>query len=241
MTRELPAPGETHVWFHRNIGNDHVANLSQLSRGEKVWCARISYPELRVGFAAARAGLRYVLADYLGVAPCTVNLQPELAQVRDAPIIIEGPGTELIELDLAWSPDMWLLGVTLGAQLGVAFEQVRTPPVLPAPGANPQLIRLAARGPAASPVRDVMACAVSSPQPAPLPGAAPERAPLPVRDPEAGDDAARRVRRTATARMRATSASVEDSAVDVHQLPVPADLVAAVARCPRTGAGGTLR
>ncbi|MFC5145380.1 hypothetical protein [Streptomyces aureoversilis] len=135
MNRTLPARGEVHVWFcdaGRPGGRDAdaIGDIALLSREEKIRCARIPRPAERRGFAAARAGARRVLADLVGAAPETIDLSAGMwtsAGRRpwgEVPALHAGPCATPLVLDLVWSADAWVLGLSAGVRLCLALERV---------------------------------------------------------------------------------------------------------------------
>ncbi|MEU1677052.1 hypothetical protein ABZ752_34230 [Streptomyces roseifaciens] len=138
MNHTLPARDEVHMWFcdaGRPGGRraDAIGDIALLSREEKIRCARITRPAERRGFAAARAGARRVLADLVGAAPETIDMSAGMwisagrGLQEDAPEDEAGTGATPLVLDLVWSADAWVLGLSAGIRLCLALERVEGP------------------------------------------------------------------------------------------------------------------
>ncbi|MEU1819483.1 hypothetical protein ABZ543_30530 [Streptomyces roseifaciens] len=138
MHRTLPVRDEVHVWFcdaGRPGGRhaDAIGDIALLSREEKIRCARITRPAERRGFAAARAGARRVLADLVGAAPETIDMSAGMWMSagrglrEDAPEDGAGAGATPLVLDLVWSADAWVLGLSAGIRLCLALERAEGP------------------------------------------------------------------------------------------------------------------
>lgn len=93
--------------------------LGVLSEDERRRAARYRFPAHRRRFLASRAGLRAILAMYLGRDPRAIELT---AGAFGKPRVADPPG---IEFNLAHSGDVALVAVTRGRPVGVDVERMR--------------------------------------------------------------------------------------------------------------------
>ena len=91
-----------------------------LSPPDRERARRLSRPEVRRRFVAARAGLRRVLAGYIAVPPCSFLLQEG---PHGKPELQEGP-----RFSLSHSGDLALCAVARDREVGVDVEQLRPVP-----------------------------------------------------------------------------------------------------------------
>lgn len=112
-----------HIWqVHLGAPQDRVTCWRRLLSGDEVERAdRFYFERDRIRFIVARSALRTILSEYLGVAPqelafsYTANGKPELApDLRESGI----------QFNISHSRDCALLGVALGACVGVDVEFV---------------------------------------------------------------------------------------------------------------------
>jgi 4'-phosphopantetheinyl transferase len=117
--RSWPAAGEVHLFWYRLDGPRAPRAAPVLSARERRRAARIPFPERRSRFVSGRAGLRAILARYLGCAPGEVEIadgphgKPFLPQAR------------ALRFNLAHSHDRAVLAVACGRTVGLDLERIR--------------------------------------------------------------------------------------------------------------------
>ena len=111
-------PGEIHLWrasLARNIDSlAAILSYEELQRGQRFRCE-----EHRRRFCLARAGLRFILAHYLPIAPRQIVF-------REGPygkLYLAGGAMEL-QFNLSHSRDLALYAVTLDCEIGVDTEWI---------------------------------------------------------------------------------------------------------------------
>ncbi|GAA1228535.1 4'-phosphopantetheinyl transferase superfamily protein [Kitasatospora nipponensis] len=128
--RCLPARGETHLWYggHDEPGAEPHRDLEVLSADERHRCARFSGRADRARYAAAWAGVRRVLAGYLGGSPAALRFEHhgpfEGGEQRRQPYLRTGEGAAL-RISVARSEGRWLLALAVGDPVGVDLEHLR--------------------------------------------------------------------------------------------------------------------
>jgi 4'-phosphopantetheinyl transferase len=119
VPRSWPATGEVHLFWYRVDGPRAERGADALSARERRRAARIPFPERRARFVSGRAGLRAVLARYLGCAPADVEIadgphgKPFLPQAR------------ALRFNLAHSHGRAVLAVARGRAVGLDLERIR--------------------------------------------------------------------------------------------------------------------
>ncbi|MFD7998265.1 4'-phosphopantetheinyl transferase family protein [Streptomyces mirabilis] len=116
-----------HVWRGRAPDTLAPDDTSLLSEEELRAVRRLPRPAA-TRYASAHAGLRRVLAEYLGAPPHALVLGrrpcPRCAHPRHGRPRIDWPPTDL-DFNLSRSGPYWLLAVTAGRQVGVDLEDGR--------------------------------------------------------------------------------------------------------------------
>lgn len=119
------AQGDVHVWRAAlDLAPSGVEKLRRtLSPDELGRAVRLLAPEARARFIVARAVLRDVLARYAGRDPAELEfgLRP-----GGKPFWVPGSGAVGLEFNLSHSRGMALYAFTLGGQVGVDVELVRS-------------------------------------------------------------------------------------------------------------------
>lgn len=121
MNRES-SPEEIEVW-HWDLDQPELARagIAVLSEEERSRAERFRMPAHRVRFVCGRAGLRIILASYLGVEAIKIRL----AYQRLGKPILEWPPVPGFYFNLAHSAGLAVLAVRRGAEVGVDVEQIR--------------------------------------------------------------------------------------------------------------------
>jgi 4'-phosphopantetheinyl transferase len=119
------AQDEVHLWrASLDLAPSGVENLRQtLSPDELGRAARFLAPEAQARFIVARAILRDVLARYAGRRPAEFEFG---YRPGGKPFLASGSGAAGLEFNLSHSHGMALYGFTLGRQVGVDVELVRS-------------------------------------------------------------------------------------------------------------------
>lgn len=117
--RRWPARDEVHLYWLRLDGRASAGGLGRLSGLERRRAAAIPSPVRRARFVAARAGLRAVLARYLGCAAADVALA---ASPHGKPYL---PRARALRFNLAHSRNRAVLAVSGNRAVGVDLERVR--------------------------------------------------------------------------------------------------------------------
>lgn len=117
--RRWPAPGEVHLWWLRLEGSTAPRSAAMLSGPERRRAEAIPSPRRRARFVACRAGVRVILARYLGCAPADVTIA---VGPHGKPYL---PRTRALRFSLAHSRGRAVLAVAVGRSLGVDLERVR--------------------------------------------------------------------------------------------------------------------
>jgi 4'-phosphopantetheinyl transferase len=118
------AEHEVHLWriFLVQPGQVLQQCLEVLNEEEAARASRFYFERDRTRFTVARAALRSVLAQYLGIAPVDIHFRygpqgkPDLSLEHSA---------SPLKFNLSHSGDYALLGVTRRAELGVDIELIR--------------------------------------------------------------------------------------------------------------------
>lgn len=111
-------PNDVHVW---RIPLTEDISRDVLSSDERERAARFHFEKHRHQFVGARAALRFILGEYLGVAPEKIELvngvngKPELAN-----------GVSDLRFNLSRREGLALVAVTRGREIGVDVERVRS-------------------------------------------------------------------------------------------------------------------
>jgi 4'-phosphopantetheinyl transferase len=150
VTTPAIEPGQLHAWRLRLTPPEPVlpALHDLLSPEERAKAARFRFDRDRHRHVAARAGLRLVLASYLGCEPAAVLMQPGALGKP----LLTGPGrVGSISFNLSHSGDWGLLGIGRQRHIGVDIEQHRDIPdleeVAPSVLSEGELAALRARPP----------------------------------------------------------------------------------------------
>lgn len=114
---------ELHLWrVDLELMKKSSINTSLLSQSEKDRSRRLVSPQKRDDFCAARAALRMILAGYLKLLPRPLKFG---YSVSGKPFLIIPAFGQDLRFNLAHSGRWMLLGVCLGAEMGVDIEEVR--------------------------------------------------------------------------------------------------------------------
>lgn len=115
--------GAVDVWYGRPR-RPAAEDLAVLSADERNR-VHVLHESVGADYAAAHAGVRRVVAGYLGVAPDRLRLGralcPECADPAHGPPAVLWPRTDLV-YNLSRSAGHWLLGIGRGSALGVDVE-----------------------------------------------------------------------------------------------------------------------
>ena len=115
-TLDAPHGRDVHVWLiDLSIAE---ADAATLDAGERSRASRFVRLGDRQRYVAAHAGLRAILAAYIGVEPAQLQFS---AAVRGKPRLVRGE----LRFNLSHSADHALLSVCRGAELGVDIEAWR--------------------------------------------------------------------------------------------------------------------
>jgi 4'-phosphopantetheinyl transferase len=117
--RRWPPPGEVHLFWLRLPRRGAARRAAVLSDPERRRAEAIPSPERRARFVACRAGVRTILARYLGCAPADV---PIAAGPHGKPFL---PRTRALRFNVTHSRGRAVLAVAVGRALGVDLERVR--------------------------------------------------------------------------------------------------------------------
>jgi 4'-phosphopantetheinyl transferase len=145
--REL-SPGETHLWLLSL--NDPALPAAQLAAllgsDEQQRAARFHFAADRHRFEASHGLLRWLLGAYAGIDPAALRFG---AAAGGKPALAAPMPTPPLEFNLSHSGDWALIGIGLGAPIGVDIEVERDLPELLgiaranfAPGEVEELLRL---------------------------------------------------------------------------------------------------
>jgi 4'-phosphopantetheinyl transferase len=117
--RRWPVPGEVHLFWLRLPRRGAARRAAVLSDPERRRAEAIPSPERRARFVACRAGVRTILARYLGCAPAEVAIA---AGPHGKPYL---PRMRALRFTLAHSRGRAVLAVAVGRALGVDLERIR--------------------------------------------------------------------------------------------------------------------
>jgi 4'-phosphopantetheinyl transferase len=110
------------IWPVRIDAADAVAERFELYLGsdEKHHAARFRFDELRRSFVIARGALRILLGHYVNVSPTSIEFK---YGSRGKPALA---GPACVEFNVSHSGGLALFAFTIGCNLGVDVEQIRT-------------------------------------------------------------------------------------------------------------------
>jgi len=115
--------GEIHLWrVNLEMMRQLPGCASLLSLSEKERYRRLVSPRKRDDFCAARAALRMILAGYLNLLPRALRFG---YSATGKPYLVNPSFGQDLRFNLSHSGNWMLLGVCLGAELGVDIEEVR--------------------------------------------------------------------------------------------------------------------
>jgi 4'-phosphopantetheinyl transferase len=114
-------PGEAHIWaVSIDISAAEAEALRPLLSDDEIQRAdRFHFDRHRSRFIAARAGLRTVLARYLGAEPASLRFAYEHF---GKPYLDRRDGRPPLEFNLSHSADLALIGVCLSKRIGIDIE-----------------------------------------------------------------------------------------------------------------------
>jgi 4'-phosphopantetheinyl transferase len=126
-SRAALGPGEVHVWRAPLLHPaDRLAAFhALLSDAERERAARFRFPVHRDRFIAGRGIQRDVLSRYLGIPPAALRYR-ETAHGK--PLLEPAPSLIDLRFNVSNAGDLALYAVTLGREVGVDLEQVKTMP-----------------------------------------------------------------------------------------------------------------
>lgn len=110
-----------HVWRVSLRGDDPRALLPLLSADEHARATRFVFQRDADAFIVAHATLRRILAEYLGVAPQSLDF---VTGPHGKPAIAGPAGVATLEFNLSHSADLALIAVSLGSPVGVDIERL---------------------------------------------------------------------------------------------------------------------
>jgi len=121
---------EIHVWHGMVAAADRrfappAADVACLSEGERARCRTFGRRTDQRRFAAVHAGVRRILADYLGTAAPLIRFGRvpccRCGDTRHGPPRVDWPDTD-ITFSQSYAGDHWLLAITRGRPVGVDVE-----------------------------------------------------------------------------------------------------------------------
>jgi 4'-phosphopantetheinyl transferase len=116
---------EVHVWRARlDLPDAHLHSLqASLAPEELNRAGRFYFEKDRRHFIAGRGLLRSILGRYLQVDPGQLHFSYEQ---YGKPVLAAAPGQELFRFNLSHSGGLALYAVTVGREIGVDIERIRT-------------------------------------------------------------------------------------------------------------------
>ncbi|MER5886132.1 hypothetical protein ABT160_20110 [Streptomyces sp. NPDC001941] len=122
-THGTTTQGVVRIWYGQGHPGGGREDLALLDRREKVRAARIAHPDERSWFAAARAGIRRVLAGHLDTDPARLGLAwaPDSDfRVAELPARVTGSGAPMV-LATAHHGHRWTLALAPYGPLTLAM------------------------------------------------------------------------------------------------------------------------
>src|SRR4051812_44583804 len=121
------ASDEVHVWrVPLNRPSSEMPALRRLLSADELDCAnRFHFSRNRENYTVAHAALRLILGRYVGLEPSGLQFG---SGVQGKPFLLESPASQDIRFNLSHSHELALYSVSVGREIGVDIEFIRSDP-----------------------------------------------------------------------------------------------------------------